>query len=480
MYHGLTKERYEQLLQAGATDQVIESSVYLYGPYAVQTGYALSYHPRHELLSTTIDNALHVKSIDSLLQYQSDWEACRMAEKQGVRFINDMPGLEKGYYIDTPENREICKQALIEHPEFRVENWLDPGDGEWGTRYAQSFMEHKPYHVFWVPLNEELCFSVWYAPDKYDGDQFQMHLEARAEDGSMGNFCEVLSSESYATADTSFTALCDTVCEICKDAGINTYGPAASERVEDLAVRVFEIYGFEVPSHARDKSMDTVTDNEPGHKPLSIHSVSELSETITAVANRAYEIVTTKSSTGQYYIGYDAVSDLISYEDYLQYFDLIEDEMYRHIELLDLDITDDHEFDMNCGYAWCKSFEPLPDEGIAEGEYDNLDFTPKPSMAHLAEIGQKLLECYAKERSLAGINIQEFGISEADLAYSRAELSFLEKIHASEGNILPELPETKSLSEQIKDAEARAANALEISPESSTEKSRTGAKEHQK
>lgn len=73
----------------------------------------------------------------------------------------------------------------------------------------------------WFPLTEDKCFSVWYAPDKYDGDQLQMKLEKRAEDGSMGAFCELIYDESYGTADLSYKAIAETLEEIYWDAGIH-------------------------------------------------------------------------------------------------------------------------------------------------------------------------------------------------------------------------------------------------------------------
>lgn len=43
-----------------------------------------------------------------------DEDACEQAAKDGVKFVNDIKGLEKNRYIDTPENRELCKQYVVE------------------------------------------------------------------------------------------------------------------------------------------------------------------------------------------------------------------------------------------------------------------------------------------------------------------------------------------------------------------------------
>ena len=102
--------------------------------------------------------------------------------------------------------------------------------------------------VKWFSLSEDKCISVWYSPDKYDGDQFQMHLEEKCEDGSMGPGCEILSSDSYATANISFEALCETLSEICEAAGVfddeypwlNTSNTAAM-----FAQQIFDAFGME-------------------------------------------------------------------------------------------------------------------------------------------------------------------------------------------------------------------------------------------
>lgn len=75
--------------------------------------------------------------------------------------------------------------------------------------------------IRWFSISDSKCVSVWYSPDDCDAGQFQMHLENKYSDGSMGRYCEVLSSESYATADTSYQAVCETLNEIYEDAGIS-------------------------------------------------------------------------------------------------------------------------------------------------------------------------------------------------------------------------------------------------------------------
>lgn len=91
--------------------------------------------------------------------------------------------------------------------------------------------------IKWFAVSDSYCVSVWYAPDKYDGDQFQMHLELIGGDGRMGPGCEVVSSDSYATADVSVEALCETLNEVYQDArrdgaGENEVFVGASEMAE--------------------------------------------------------------------------------------------------------------------------------------------------------------------------------------------------------------------------------------------------------
>lgn len=68
------------------------------------------------------DGALEVCRVDDLYYcdkfdygIDTDEDACKQAEQDGVKFINDMEGLEKHRYVDTPENREYCKRWLTTH-----------------------------------------------------------------------------------------------------------------------------------------------------------------------------------------------------------------------------------------------------------------------------------------------------------------------------------------------------------------------------
>jgi len=86
-----------------------------------------------------IDGALIVEKIDSMNLFKNDFEACRQAEKDGViMFINDIDGLEKGCYVDTPTNRKYCIEMIKKYPQYRIENWMNP-DEEYYQLYTKVF-----------------------------------------------------------------------------------------------------------------------------------------------------------------------------------------------------------------------------------------------------------------------------------------------------------------------------------------------------
>lgn len=63
--------------------------------------------------------AVEVCRIDDLLWcdefdygIDTDEDACVQAEKDGVKFINDIKGIDKRRYIDTPKNRMLCEEYV--------------------------------------------------------------------------------------------------------------------------------------------------------------------------------------------------------------------------------------------------------------------------------------------------------------------------------------------------------------------------------
>lgn len=147
-----------------------------------------------------------------------------------------------------------------------------------------------------------------------------------------------------------------------------------------------------------------------------IDNLRELNDVVTSVANRIIEVATGNTSSGQYYVGYDDVSDLISYEDYLQYFDFISNELSGREEILELD-RDGEDFDLNCGLAWCKNYEPLPEEDFS---YGYLDVRPAPSLSHLADIGRATVNHLVTKGPFANLYREDLGVTEADKDYVKA------------------------------------------------------------
>lgn len=114
----LTNEEILDLMSDGYSTEEIEKG---YGLYSCSGS------------SLIIENALIVEKVDAVNKFEDDWEACRYAEKDGVKFINDMEHLEKGCYVDTPENRVLCEQGLKEFPEYWIENLMknNPNSEYW-------------------------------------------------------------------------------------------------------------------------------------------------------------------------------------------------------------------------------------------------------------------------------------------------------------------------------------------------------------
>ncbi len=66
-----------------------------------------------------IPNAYHIERNDELMLVKTDEEACRKAEKDGLKLIYGLEGVPDGVYIDTEENRKIIKNMLEIYPEYR-------------------------------------------------------------------------------------------------------------------------------------------------------------------------------------------------------------------------------------------------------------------------------------------------------------------------------------------------------------------------
>ena len=84
--------------------------------------------------------------------------------------------------------------------------------------------------------------------------------------------------------------------------------------------------------------------------------------------------------------------------------------------ILDLD-RDGEEFDVNCGLAWCKNYEPLPEEDFS---YGYLDVRPAPSLSHLADIGKAAVDHLVTKGPFANLYGEDLGITESDKDYVKA------------------------------------------------------------
>ncbi len=158
--------------------------------------------------------------------------------------------------------------------------------------------------------------------------------------------------------------------------------------------------------------------------PTEIESLEALSDTITAIANRAVKHGTENTSSGNYIMGYDVFADLITEDDFRRYFDLIAVELEKREEVLDLVV--DHgayELDCNFGLAYCPNYEWCEgDESTFGCSYEEWEQTPaRPvsqplSMRRMAEIGKEAISSTKEwfdhpEEELEG----SFGMTEEEM-----------------------------------------------------------------
>ena len=108
---------------------------------------AHGYFEAHTDCGTDIDipHAVQIQKIDVLGFYLDDDAARSQAQKDGVKLINDMPGLECGVYVDTPKNREACSKCLEEHPEYRIENISKKWPESYMKEYVSRYGEPQPF-----------------------------------------------------------------------------------------------------------------------------------------------------------------------------------------------------------------------------------------------------------------------------------------------------------------------------------------------
>lgn len=114
-----------------------------------------------------------------------------------------------------------------------------------------------------------------------------------------------------------------------------------------------------------------------------IDNLRDLNDKVNDFVNYVVQTACEKTTSGQYYVSIvDACKDAcMSLEDFSQYRDLIVSELYAREELLELDyIESDLEFDVNCGLAYCPSYQWCDgDEDIFNCSFEEwLDMPTRP------------------------------------------------------------------------------------------------------
>lgn len=196
------------------------------------------------------------------------WDICRAGleidtKSEVEEYLSQCPDID-GHDLD----RIRAFPALVDKITERViQERIDNENGDqiyeaakWCIKQHISYLESVNM-MKWFEISEDKCISVWYAPDKYDGDQFQMHLEEKCPDGSMNANCEVLSDESYATNDISFKSLCDTLEEVFDDAGVYDEDLLTDKkRIEAVAKNIMVSFGMAIETN-KDVSEKGVSDD---------------------------------------------------------------------------------------------------------------------------------------------------------------------------------------------------------------------------
>lgn len=127
-----------------------------------------------------------------------------------------------------------------------------------------------------------------------------------------------------------------------------------------------------------------------------ITNLTELNEVVNNVANYIVKEAAERTSSGNRILEYDDVAHLISEEDYLQYFDFIENEVLSRVEVLDLD-TSNKSFDLIIGLAYCPNYEWCEGDENIFGTYEEfenrqVESVSQPlSLNRMAEIGENAL-----------------------------------------------------------------------------------------
>ncbi len=124
-------------------------------------GYIITFRHPHayygdEEDNTIIDNALYVSpaeglaSNNNLLTMSPEDVPYNKFLSEGGKFINDIYGVEPDFYVDTPKNRKVILDYMMEHPEKAHQYWYNQeiyDNAAWDD-YNDSFKNAKNCHFF--------------------------------------------------------------------------------------------------------------------------------------------------------------------------------------------------------------------------------------------------------------------------------------------------------------------------------------------
>lgn len=91
-----------------------------------------------------------------------------------------------------------------------------------------------------------------------------------------------------------------------------------------------------------------------------IQDLMELNDFVVSFCNNVVHRACESTTSGQYYVNIQEILDANgwSYDDFLEYKDLILNELASREELLDVDYNEDSfEFDVNCGLSYCPGYQ---------------------------------------------------------------------------------------------------------------------------
>lgn len=124
----------------------------------------------YAIFTGTLGNgAEHIEKIDSMDAFESDEEAAKQAEKDGIKIIHDIKFNESniGYYLDTPKNRQLLKELGYESNNDRLkklrslyiesaynedtdsEDVLIDGESEYDADTSAEFITDNDSYLVW-------------------------------------------------------------------------------------------------------------------------------------------------------------------------------------------------------------------------------------------------------------------------------------------------------------------------------------------